>query len=170
MKETRLLNITGLIVVALVLSVTVPLHGQPPNLQDREKISLELVNANLQHVLRLLAKQNDLNIITNERVEGQVTVNFQQVSLQSALDAILLSNGYNYVIHNDIIIIKELQREMQGEVETRVFELDYVHAEDLVTSLENVITEDRGTIDIFNRSIASARGTSGGQTGTVSWW
>jgi len=137
-----------------------PGFAQSPDqpLVAREKISLEFVNADLQHVLRLLAKQNGLNIITNDRIQGRVTVNFTGVSLQSALDAILLSNGYNYVISDDIIIVKEVQREMQGEIETRIYELDYVDARDIVVPLESALTEDKGSIDIFSRSMERASG------------
>ncbi len=160
----KIVSYMAVLMLVITLQATAgSLRAQPPNLQNGGAISLELVDAELRHVLRLLAKQNDLNIITNDQMEGRVTVNFRDVSLRSALDAILISNGYNYVIHNDIIIIKEVQRQMLGEVETRVYELDFIDAGDLVIPLDNVVTEDRGSIDLFSRSVGSATGGGSGQ-------
>ena len=115
-------------------------------------MSLEFVDANLKHVLRLIAKQNNLNIISNDELSGTVTVNFEEVTLRNALESILVSNGYNYIIKDNIIIVKERSRRMIGELETRVFELDYIEAQDAINALANVITPEYGEMEIFRRS------------------
>lgn len=141
---------------------------QTSPLEERgsQLMSLEFVDADLKHVLRLIAKQNNLNIITNEDLSGQVTVNFEDVTLKNALESILVSNGYNYFIKDNIIIVKERTQRRVGELVTRVYEFDYIEAQDAINALANVITSDYGEMEIFRRSQpGSGGGITSQQTG-----
>ena len=123
----------------------------PTALNPNKLLSMEFVEADLQSVLRLLSKQNGFNLIVNEGISGVVTVNFTKVTLKGALDAILIANGYDYLIQDNILIIKPIASDMRGELVTKVFNLDYVTANDISTPLENVLTE-KGRIQTFSRS------------------
>ena len=48
----------------------------------RERCSMRFVDAEVKDVLRLLAKEYRLNIIISERVEGLITLDFNQVPLE----------------------------------------------------------------------------------------
>lgn len=133
-------------------------QGNPLDTKGEQLMSLEFVDADLKHVLRLIAKQNDLNIITNEDLHGQVTVNFDNVTLKNALEAILVSNGYNYIIKDNIIIVKERTQRMVGELVTQVYEFDYIEAQDAIMALSNVVTTEYGEMEIFRRSVPGTGG------------
>ncbi len=139
----------------LFLIITGPATAQNSDIQaalhPEKLLTMDFVEADLQDVLRLLSKQNGFNLIINESVSGKVTVNFTKVTLKGALDAILVANGYDYLIQDNILIIKPIDSSMQGEVVTRVFELDYVTAADIMNPLEDVLT-DKGRIQMFSRS------------------
>lgn len=123
----------------------------PTALNPNKLLSMEFVEADLQDVLRLLSKQNGFNLIVNENISGVVTVHFTKVTLKGALDAILIANGYDYLIQDNILIIKPIDSDMRGELVTKVFNLDYVTASDISAPLEDVLTE-KGRIQIFSRS------------------
>ncbi|MFQ6614914.1 MAG: type II secretion system protein GspD, partial [Fidelibacterota bacterium] len=69
-----------------------------------------------------------------------------------------------YVIQDNILIVKPVDTEMAGETITRVYQLDYISATDLITPLEDILTP-KGTIQIFQRSSELSQNTDQ-ETGT----
>ena len=53
------------------------------------QVSLSFQDAKLVNVVRMLLSEDNLNLIMGEDVSGRVTVNLDDVSLETALDAIL---------------------------------------------------------------------------------
>lgn len=161
MKPKRLGKICAVGCLLFGLMILPQIRAQNPILDNNKLMTMDFVNADLNQVLRLIAKQNNLNIITSDKVKGVVTVSFDQVTLKGALDAILAAHGYDYVISNNIIIVKSRQESMIGDLETRVYKLKYINASDATAALKNVITE-RGNIQTFNRNFPDASGQSAG--------
>ncbi|NOZ75903.1 MAG: hypothetical protein GXO90_11125 [FCB group bacterium] len=139
-------------------------NPQPTSGRSKELLTMDFVNADLQSVLRLLAEQNNINLVVNEDISGTVTVHFVNVTLKGALDAILKSNGFDYMIQDNILIVKPVDTEMAGETITRVFQLDYISATDVIGPLEDILTP-KGTIQIFQRSSELSQNTDQ-ETGT----
>lgn len=129
-------------------------------------VSLNFKNAPLIDMLRLLAVQNNINIITGQEIEGKVTVSLNDVNLGTALDAILKVNGFDWFIQDNIVVIKPTEEEMTGELETRVYKLDYVDATALSIALTNVLTS-KGKVQIFSPVLTGGigRGVGGGVGG-----
>ncbi len=139
--------------------------------QFQPTVSLNFSNANLLDVLRLLAEQNHLNIIIGSDVMGLVTVTLTDVNLGTALDAILKVNKLSWFLQDDVVIIKPREEEMDGELITEVFKLEYVDGSSIKTALEAVIS-DKGTVESFSLSASGGvmgmggmAGGTGGQTG-----
>ena len=112
-------------------------------------VSLNFKNAPLIDMLRLLAIQNNINIITGQDIEGKVTVSLNDVNLGTALDAILKVNGFDWFIQDNIVVIKPTGEEMTGELETRVYKLEYVDGYALSIALTDVLT-DKGKVQVFS--------------------
>lgn len=129
-------------------------------------VTLNFKDAELVNVLRLLSKQNGLNIIAGEDVTGRVTANLQDVSLGDALDALLKVNGYDWFIKENIIVVKPQDMELQGELETRIYKLEYVDAGAIAVALTNVLTE-KGKVQIFSKVIAGGAAGAGGAGGAT---
>jgi type II secretory pathway component GspD/PulD (secretin) len=131
-------------------------------------VSLNFKEAELVDILRLLAFQNDLNIITGEDVEGEVTVSLRDVDLFEALDAILKVNGFDWFEQENIIVVKPKDDELDGELETRVFKLEYVDAGAMSSALTNVLSS-KGKVQIFSPVMkgmtAGGAGAGGGAGG-----
>lgn len=71
--------------------------------EDEGLISLDLENADLVTVLRGLANYSGRNIIVSDNVKGAITVSLHDVPWEKALDVILRTAGYTYIIDGDII-------------------------------------------------------------------
>ncbi|MFQ6612728.1 MAG: secretin and TonB N-terminal domain-containing protein [Fidelibacterota bacterium] len=112
-------------------------------------VSLNFRDADLQEILRLLAVQNNLNVIASDDVKGKVTVTLNDVTLGAALDAILKVNGYDWFLQENIVVVKPSDFEMSGELETRVYKLEYVDASAVSTAIINVLTT-KGKLQVFS--------------------
>ena len=109
-------------------------------------------NAPIGAVLKLLAAQNNLNIVSGQEVRGSVSLRLRQVSLEEALSAILLANGYTYSRQGNVIVVLSQEKEYPQQLETRVFELDYVSADYVMASLKNVLSS-KGKMDVFSKEV-----------------
>lgn len=159
------LQLLGLIGLALMLALAPRLQAASRDtlLTSNKMMSMDFVDADLKQVLRLIAKQNNLNIIASDQITGTVTVSFEEVSLKGALEAILAANGYDYVLYDNIIVVKRRDESMIGDVETRVYNLKYINASDAITALENVLS-DNGQVKTFSRNFPDASGQTAGAT------
>lgn len=127
-----------------VIELHVPIAGRSSenvklSVQDG-KISLTSRGAPLTSVLELIAQESGLNMVASEDVTGNVSVTLNNISLETALNAILSVNGYSWNRQDDIIIVTRLSTEssslpgVQGRV-VRVFDLDFLAA----TNVQEVI-------------------------------
>lgn len=123
--------------------------------------SLNFRGAPLLDVLRLLAEQNNLNIIAGEELDGDITVKLNDVNLADALDAILKVNGYSWFIQGNIVVIKPTADEMAGELTTRVYQLNYIDAISLASALSNVLSS-KGKTQVFSPIPQGGLGIMGG--------
>ncbi|MEA3286353.1 MAG: hypothetical protein U9Q77_03110 [Candidatus Marinimicrobia bacterium] len=120
-------------------------------------VSMNFKNADLVNILRLLALQHHINIITGPEVEGEVSVSLKDVDLWSALDAILKVNGFDWFQQGNIIVVKPTDTEMVGELETRVYKMNYADAGAISTALGNVLSE-KGKVQLFSPVMAGVGG------------
>lgn len=112
----------------------------------QRNVSLEVKNAELQDVVRLIAKKTGINIIMNDQVvKGrQVTVSLTEVPLGIALDVILKTNDLGYVLEPGNILRVVPRKMVQSrpvEVETKLFPINWVPAKQLKDTLEDFRSE-----------------------------
>ncbi|MEO0092802.1 MAG: secretin N-terminal domain-containing protein [candidate division WOR-3 bacterium] len=147
--------------------VVVDIDANPPKstvtIPESERIeptvTMYVKDAEITDILRMLAAQFNLNIITSQEVKGLVTVRIQDVSLHTALDALVKAAECNFIKYNDgLILVKPLKKELPGELQTRVFELEYSEAEDLKDALKKVISSE-GNIQVSYRRVADGGGS-----------
>src|SRR5512140_735214 len=94
---------TARFVVALLLA----LYGvaQASSLESGERISLSLQSVPIAKVLGMIAAQNKLNLVISDQVEGDISLQLDNVDLRTALDAILSANGYTYIERDNVIVV-----------------------------------------------------------------
>lgn len=136
---------------------TGPAAVKPQRALPTSKISLKLHNASLGVLLRAMARAADQNIIINERVQGQVSINIKNGRWDEVFRGVIRAHNLNYAWEGDIIRIMtlddmeaDLRRQAQRQglrraepLHTRVVPVNYAEAPKLKDSLENLLTTDK---------------------------
>lgn len=153
------------IIILLLFLVTTSLFGQsnsnynPLNKNDEEynlneKMSINMKDSDIKNILMLIGELTGLNIVISPAVQDTITATLENVSVKAALDAILKPNGYNYFVQENIIIVKGIDTEMVGELETVVVKLKYINSDDLSGALDAVMSS-RGKLQSFTPLVTS---------------
>ena len=134
----------------------------PSRRLPESKVTMNFRGAQLVNVVRLLASQDNLNLILSGDIKGELTLTLEDVSLETALDAILHVNKYEWFLQDNIIIVQPMtsQRVMSGELTTRIYRLSHIKGTTATAAVQEALT-DRGKI----KALSSTQSTedSGGE-------
>ncbi|MHC5067549.1 MAG: secretin N-terminal domain-containing protein [Planctomycetota bacterium] len=116
------------------------------------KVRMEFQDALLTVVLDALARQAGINIVISDRVDSgrRLTMKLNGVPWREALDVIVRSTGYEWIEGKYNIVRVVDPADVQRDLHTRVFRLDYASAEDLESALEGILST--GGSESSNRS------------------
>ncbi len=151
--------------------VEVPLYRPPAPERELEQlqeklargrlISLDVFDAEIGNVLRMLGRQSGVNIVAGSNVTGKITVSLHNVTLDEALDNILKANGYTYVIDGDVIRVKKVDDLGLGEMVTKVYRLRYIDARALREAIAEVTSKNAKVMVFSTRFRSEARPAAG---------
>jgi type IV pilus assembly protein PilQ len=148
-----------LVVIDLGATPVMPTSLPPGDPFANKRLTLYVKDADLPDVLRMIASQFDINVLLTQDVKSVVTVRLNDVPLRTALNALLKAGLCNMVIEaGDIIVVKPVKKEMYGEFETRLFDLDYVEAEDAKNTIDDVLSDD-GKAEVTYRRVSDGAGS-----------
>ncbi len=152
------------------------------------KISLDFQDANIKAVLRLLAEEGGVTIVSGDDVKGNVTVHMRKVPWDQALDTILDISGLAKKRMGDVISVMSLDKMKKDEADRKQGEEDRVKAELTAKKAEQERLEERGKLqqisieakiveasDDFVRNLGvrwggASYGTFGGGGGASTGW
>ncbi len=137
---------SAILVIGLLFLIQTAAYSVDISKVLKQKISTNFVNTSLERVIRVLSNQYNLNIIVGGDASGRVTIQLTNVELGSALNAILKSQGYHYIVGNDVLFVKPEKMNVNGELETRIFNLKYIDGFSLKNSLLPMLSE-KGKIE-----------------------
>ena len=96
------MNRAFIIAVVILVSILNPSLAQDKELTERSQeeklITLDVKDMEITDVIRMIADQSGLNIVTSKNVRGKVSINLQGVIVEVALDAILKVNNCFYML------------------------------------------------------------------------
>lgn len=130
------------------------------------RIDLDLKDADVHNVLRLLADVGRVNIITADNVSGSVSIRMRNVPWDQALDVVLQSKSLGMVRQGNMIRVAPLadlekeremaiarrKQEMQlAPLETRLIPVSYAEAQEIQARAKDLLSE-RGSIAVDERT------------------
>jgi type IV pilus assembly protein PilQ len=130
------------------------------------RIDLDLKNADIHNVLRLLSEVGNVNVITADDVSGSITIKMKSVPWDQALDVILSAKGLGMVRRGNLLrvapqAVLEKEREMAiarqkqqielAPLETRLIPVSYATA-DAVSGRVKELLSPRGTASVDMRT------------------
>jgi type IV pilus assembly protein PilQ len=139
--------------------------AQQKNFTGR-RIDLDLKDADIHNVLRLLADVGQVNVVTADNVTGTVTIRMRNVPWDQALDVVLQSKGLGMVRMGNMVRVAPLadlekEREMQlarraqevklAPLETRLIPVSYASAKEIQERARPLLSE-RGTLAVDERT------------------
>ncbi len=140
------------------------------------RIDLDLKDADIHDVLRLLADVGRVNVITADNVSGSVTIRMRGVPWDQALDTVLQAKGLGMVRKGNLIRVAplaELNKERElalarrksefelAPLETRLIPVSYAEANELQARSRDLLSP-RGSLAVDERTnVIIARDVSG---------
>jgi type IV pilus assembly protein PilQ len=130
------------------------------------RIDLDLKDADIHNILRLLADVGRVNIVTADDVSGNVTIRMRNVPWDQALDVVLQAKGLGMVRSGNLIRVAPLatlqkERELRlaaakqeyelTPLETRLIPVSYAQAEELQARSKDLLSP-RGSIAVDERT------------------
>ena len=125
---------------------------KPPGKEPETKryagriISLDFQDASIKAVLRLLAEEGGVSIVSGDDVKGNVTVSMKKVPWDQALDTILDINGLAKKQMGNIISVMTLEKLKKDENDRKTGEEDRIKAELIAKKAEQERLEERGKL------------------------
>lgn len=140
------------------------------------RIDLDLKDADVHNVLRLIADVGRVNIVTSDNVDGTVTIRMRNVPWDQALETILQAKGLGMVRQGNMIRVAplaELNKERElaiarakselqlAPMETRLIPVSYADAADMMERAKDLLSP-RGTLAVDERTnVLIARDVAG---------
>ena len=131
-------------------------------LTDAGLLDLHVRDMELSTLLEMLSYQAKANIVSSTKVSGRVSANLYAVSLEQALDAVLVPNHFSYLVLDKTVFVgtEEEIRAMRPPPMTRVFKLRYLRPDDAAKALKAVLGSEALLVE------GGAGGSQGGGTGS----
>ncbi|AKU94532.1 Type IV pilus biogenesis protein PilQ [Labilithrix luteola] len=142
------------------------LNAQAAGRYNGRRIDLDLKDADIHNILRLLADVGRVNIVTADDVSGNVTIRMRNVPWDQALDVVLQAKGLGMVRSGNLIRVAPLatlqkERELRlaaakqeyelTPLETRLIPVSYAQAEELQARAKDLLSP-RGSIAVDERT------------------
>ncbi|MEO7109621.1 MAG: type IV pilus secretin PilQ [Polyangiaceae bacterium] len=130
------------------------------------RIDLDLKDADIHNILRLLADVGRVNIVTADDVTGNVTIRMRNVPWDQALDVVLQAKGLGMVQTGNLIRVApmaQLQKERELKIaaakqeldlaplETRLIPVSYAQADELQARAKDFLSP-RGSLAVDERT------------------
>ncbi|WP_437753126.1 type IV pilus secretin PilQ [Sorangium sp. So ce1389] len=154
---------------------TPALAGQQRRFTGR-RIDLDLKDADIHNVLRLISDVGRVNIVTADNVSGTVTIRMRNVPWDQALETVLQAKGLGVVRQGNMIRvapIADLNKERElaiarrkselqlAPLETRLIPINYANAADLQDRSKDMLSP-RGSLAVDERTnVLIARDVAG---------
>jgi type IV pilus assembly protein PilQ len=123
-----------------------------------DPIDLELTQADIRDVLRTFAELTGLNIAIDPNVSGQVTVSFDDVPWDQALDLILRQNNLTYVLDGNVMRVGTIDRLSAEQAQTRRLEEEERLNVPLTTVIKRLSYAKSDTVSGLLSGMLSPRG------------
>ena len=122
------------------------------------RIDIDLKDADIHNVLRLLADTGHVNVVTADDVSGTITIRMHNVPWDQVLDVVLQAKGLGMVRQGNLIRVAplaQLQKERELRIaqqkqeyeltplETRLIPVSYAHAAELQRARQDLALAPR---------------------------
>jgi type II secretory pathway component GspD/PulD (secretin) len=127
-----------------------PRHNDHPTAPGR--VTFDFKEADLRNILRIFSVRYGINVVAGPDVQGTVTIRLVDVPWETALKLILQSNNYAYVKEANVYRVLRQDQLDKEPLQTQVYPLSYSKATEVINSIINLLTPERGQARADERS------------------
>jgi type IV pilus secretin PilQ/predicted competence protein len=109
--------------------------------KEEPLLTLNFYQSDIQEVLSALAIQQNINIVTEKGIDGDVTVHLYEVPFDKALGAICQSGGFDFYKEDSVYYIYKPKVETElilNKLEMRIFKLEYAEIDKIQQVLDAI--------------------------------
>lgn len=126
----------------------VPVRGQISIARDvkiapeKEKVSMSMRDANIRDVLNMLAAQGNFNLILDESIEGTLTVDIKDISINKALEYIFTVSDFTFSKDGNTLIVASSETAQERNLAAQTFKaipVQYQNAADMANQLNTTL-------------------------------
>lgn len=137
-NESSILNVNS--IDARAIETTLKLDSAPTITNSDTKINLSLRESDLKQALRMIADKAGLNIVFDESVDGKITLDLNDITLNDAFMVIFKSTHLTYTMNGNTITVMTLDAAKEAAYSRQtmtVLPVKYVNAESVADFLNN---------------------------------
>ena len=153
-------TVTGTPAPVIEIPVVKPLEdaSMQPRKYKGPNIDIDMIDAQITDILKLLAEVSDKNIVASEEVRGTITLRLKNIPWEQTFDLILQAKGLDSVEEGNVIRVAPRERlrkekeellaakkaeEKQEDLQTEYIRINYDKASTLAPQIKSVLS-DRG--------------------------
>ena len=143
--------------------------AEPPRARKpaaQQTVDLDLKQADIRNVLRLLAELGNVNLVYGEEITGEITIRLHGVTWNDAMRVVLASMGLEMVHEGNIVRVasaETLAAERKAELDaheqclqsaplkTRLVRVSYARAAEMAQHIKATLSP-RGTVSVDERT------------------
>ena len=104
-----------------------------------ENVTMSIKDGDIRDVLTALSNLGDQSIVTDETVKGKISISFDNVPFDTALDLVTRTKGLAYRNVHGVIVVSSQEQISKYYGDVAVFKLNYSKAEDAKTILKDIV-------------------------------
>ncbi|MGL5206580.1 MAG: secretin N-terminal domain-containing protein [Acidaminococcaceae bacterium] len=113
-----------------------------------DNVTMNIKDGEIRDVLTALSTLGEQSIVTDETVKGKISISFDNVPFDTALDLVTRTKGLAYRNVHGVIVVSSQEQISKYYGDVGVFKLNYAKAEDVKTMLKDVIKGDGAGLSV----------------------
>lgn len=127
-------NRAAAIAAALILSIS-----SVSTVFASDNVTMSIKDGDIRDVLTALSNLGDQSIVTDETVKGKISISFDNVPFETALDLVTRTKGLAYRNFHGVIVVSSQEQISKYYGDVAIFKLNYAKAEDVKTMLKDIV-------------------------------
>lgn len=113
-----------------------------------DNVTMSIKDGEIRDVLTALSNLGEQSIVTDETVKGKISISFDNVPFDAALDLVTRTKGLAYRNVHGVIVVSSQEQITKYYGDVAVFKLNFAKAEDAKTILKDIIKGEGAGVSV----------------------
>ena len=113
-----------------------------------ENVAMSIKDGDIRDVLTALSNLGGQSIVTDETVKGKISISFDNVPFDTALDLVTRTKGLAYRNVHGVIVVSSQEQISKFYGDVAVFKINYAKADDVKVILKDIIKGEGSALSV----------------------